>query len=101
MSWPHDPDGDEGSEGGRKYGLAIIAKKLDEDDVPLTPESCIESFGDHPIRIDHERVAAAADILEDVPDLEYETKEALLAAIGSAMRERGDWTFERERYAPG
>ncbi|MFW6153263.1 MAG: DUF5785 family protein [Halobacteriota archaeon] len=101
MSWPHDPDGDEGSEGGRKYGLAIFAKKLDGEEFPLTPADCRELFGDDPIRIDHDRVVRAADILEDVPDREYESEATLLAAIGSTMRDRGDWTFERERYAPG
>ena len=29
--WPHDPDGEEGSEGGRKYGMAIVAKSLHDD----------------------------------------------------------------------
>ena len=37
MDWPHDPDGDEGSEGRRKYGHAVLAKKIDEEaDFPFT-----------------------------------------------------------------
>jgi len=27
MNWPHDLDGEEGSEGKRKYDMAIIVKK--------------------------------------------------------------------------
>jgi len=55
--WPHDPDGDEGSEGRRKYGQAIIAKKIDEDeDFPLDLDEFTEEYGDDPIRIDHKAV---------------------------------------------
>jgi|AntDeeMetagen192_2_1112575.scaffolds.fasta_scaffold07993_2 hypothetical protein len=31
MNWPHDLDGEEGSEGKRKYDMAIIVKKVDEE----------------------------------------------------------------------
>lgn len=99
MDWPHDPDGDEGSEGGRKYGLAIIAKQLDADDFPLDKAACLERFGDHPIRLDHETVIEASEALDGIDDGPYESQEELLTAIGSAMREAGLWTFERERYA--
>lgn len=98
MDWPHDPDGDEGSEGGRVYGLAIFAKKVADDDFPLTPSRCIEEFGDHPIRLDHERVVPASEILGELPEREFESKQSLLTALGSIMREVDLWTFERERY---
>ncbi|MFP4590518.1 MAG: DUF5785 family protein [Halobacteriales archaeon] len=101
MDWPHDPDGDEGSEGGRKYGLAVFAKKLGALEFPVDAEDCLEAFGDHPVRIDHARVVAAADVLEAIDDGPYETREALLAALGAAMRRRGWWTLEAERYASG
>ncbi len=100
MDWPHDPDADEGSEGGRKYDLAIFAKKVDDEMFPVTPQDCIEEFGDHPIRLDHERVIAASDVLDELPDEEYETREDFLTALGNAMREQDMWTFERERYTP-
>jgi len=57
MDWPHDPDGEQGSEGGRQYGHAVIAKKVDEEgDFPLDRDSFVSEYGDDPIRIDHETV---------------------------------------------
>lgn len=101
MEWPHDPDGEAGSEGGRKYGLAVFAKKLDDCSFPVDVDDCLEAFGEHPIRIDHERVVAASDILEAVDGGPFETREELLAAIGAAMRRRGLWTLEADRFARG
>lgn len=99
MDWPHDPDGEAGSEGRRKYGLAVFAKKLADMDFPVTREACLETFGDDPIRLDHERVIPASDVLEGIDTGSYESREELLGALGSRMRERGQWSFERERYA--
>ncbi len=99
MDWPHDPDGDAGSEGRRKYGLAVFAKKVDEGDFPMTRADCIEAFGDHPVRLDHDRVIAAEAVLEAIDAGPYESQEALLSALGTAMRETGRWSLERERYA--
>jgi hypothetical protein len=65
MDWPHDPDGEEGSEGGRKYGHAVIAKKVDEDeDFPLDVAAFVDEYGDDPVRIDHETVVSVRDIFE-------------------------------------
>lgn len=100
MSWPHDPDGMEGSEGGRKYGLALFAKKLDAEDFPLSVEDCIDRFGEDPIRLDHERVVPAHEILSLLETERFEEKQAFLAAVGAVMRAGGFWTFERERYTP-
>lgn len=98
MDWPYDPDGEEGSEGGRKYGLAVIAKKLDGDAFPLTKTDLLETIGDHPVRLDHEDVMAVADLLTAMEEGPFEDREALLAAAGNAMREKGNWTLEPERY---
>lgn len=98
MDWPHDPDGEEGSEGGRTYGLAVIAKKLDDDAFPLTRSDCIEQFGDHPVRLDHDEVVAVSDLLEFMDEGPFETRESLLAAAGESMRAGGYWTLESERY---
>ncbi|MFB6143339.1 MAG: DUF5785 family protein [Halorientalis sp.] len=93
--WPHDPDGDEGSEGRRKYGQAIIAKKIDEDeDFPLDVASFLEAHGDDPVRIDYETVVSVGDIFEHVDDEEFESFPALHTAVGRAMREAGYWPYE-------
>jgi hypothetical protein len=94
MDWPYDPDGDEGSEGGRKYGLAIFAKKVDEDeDFPLDFDEFEERVGDDPIRINHAKVVAAADILSHVDVETVEEMTAFHRAIGRAMRAGGFWDY--------
>jgi hypothetical protein len=93
--WPHDPDGDEGSEGGRKYGQAILAKKLDEeDDFPLEIEAFVDEHADEPIRIDYETVVSVADIFEHVDGDEYDDFPAFHTAVGKGMREAGYWPYE-------
>lgn len=94
MEWPHDPDGDDGSEGMRLYGQAIFAKKVDDDAFPLSVEEFTEEIGHHPIRIDHETVVAAADILANVEPAEFESMVHFHRSIGKAMREFGHWTYD-------
>lgn len=98
MEWPHDPDGEEGSEGGRKYALAVIAKKLDDDDLPMTRSDFVDQFGDHPVRLDADEVVAVEELLEEMDEGPFETRTELLAAAGASMRAGGHWTFETERY---
>lgn len=98
MDWPHDPDGEQGSEGRRKYGLAIFAKKLDDLAFPTTRAASLEAFGGHPIRIDHETVVAATEVLDGLDDGPFEDRRALRAGLGDAMREQGYWAFESDRY---
>ncbi|MFB6205751.1 MAG: DUF5785 family protein [Haloglomus sp.] len=93
--WPHDPDGEKGSEGMRKYGQAILAKKLDEDeDFPLDRDEFVEEYGDHPIRLNHQRVVSVADIMDGVEEAEFEDFVAFHKAVGRAMRENGLWEIE-------
>jgi hypothetical protein len=94
MDWPHDPDGDDGSEGMRKFGLAVFAKKLNEDAFPLDLDEFIDEVGDHPIRIDHERVVPGQEILENVEVTEVESMVEFHRVVGKAMRENGYWTIE-------
>ncbi len=100
MEWPHDPDGEEGSEGGRKYGQAVLAKKLDEEeDFPLSAAEFVDAHSDEPIRLNHERVVSVADIFEHVEEDEFEDIVAFHKAVGRAMR-RGDmWEVEVEAHA--
>lgn len=94
MEWPHDPDAPEASDGRRKYGMAIIAKKLDEDeDFPLERETLLENHGDDPIRINHDSVVALRDILEHVEEDTFETIVDLHQAVGAAMRAGDFWTY--------
>lgn len=93
--WPHDPDGDEGSEGKRKYGQAILAKMLDEDDdFPLTKTEFVEEHGDEPVRLNHDRVVSAADIMEHVEEEEFADFVEFHQAVGRAMRTAGLWEYE-------
>jgi len=94
MDWPHDPDGEEGSEGGRKYGLAILAKKVDEDeDFPLDFDEFEERVGADPIRINHAKVVAASDILAHVDVDSVDDMTAMHRALGRAMRAGGLWDY--------
>lgn len=91
MNWPHDPDGEAGSEGRRKYGLAIFAKKLEDVTFPVTATECEDAFGDDPIRLDHETVVSASEILTHLDKGPYEDRQALLSALGRTMRDIGQW----------
>ena len=95
MDWPHDPDGELGSEGRRKYGHAVLAKKVDEEaDFPLSRDDYVEQYGDHPVRLDDERVVSVADIFEHVEPDEFEDFVAFHQAVGRAMREHSYWFYE-------
>jgi hypothetical protein len=96
MDWPHDPDGEKGSEGRRKYGQAILAKKLTAEDFPLEAATFRDEYGDHPVRLDHETVVSVAAIFEHVDADTFETFPEFHTAVGDAMREAGYWPLERE-----
>ncbi|WP_276250650.1 DUF5785 family protein [Haloarcula rara] len=94
MEWPHDPDGEEGSEGRRKYGHAILAKKIDEEeDFPLSAEEYVSAYGDHPVRIDYETVVSVADIFEHVDESEFADFPEFHRALGAALREADLWPY--------
>ncbi|SNZ04170.1 hypothetical protein SAMN06269185_0471 [Natronoarchaeum philippinense] len=94
MDWPHDPDDEKGSEGMRKYGMAIIAKKVDEDeDFPLSAEEFVADHGDEPIRINHQRVVSLEEIFGHVEAEEFETIVDMHKKVGAAIREGGYWDY--------
>jgi hypothetical protein len=98
--WPHDPDGEEGSEGMRKYGQAILAKKLDEnEDFPLAKADFVEAYGDHPVRLNHERVVSVAEIMDHVEESEFPEMTEFHKAVGRAMRENGMWEVTPEEIS--
>ncbi|MEF8800241.1 MAG: DUF5785 family protein [Halolamina sp.] len=93
--WPHDPDGEKGSEGMRKYGHAVLAKKIDEEeDFPLSAEEYVAEYGDDPIRISSEQVASVEEIFEGVDQEEFEDFVEFHQVLGEAMRENGYWSYE-------
>ena len=101
MDWPHDPDGEEGSEGGRKYGMAILAKKLDEEeDFPLSKAEFVEEHEDEPIRINYQRVVSVGDIFEYVEGEEFETMVDFHKAVGKGMRRGGFWDYHPKGSDP-
>jgi hypothetical protein len=101
MDWPHDPDGEEGSEGGRKYGMAVLAKKLDEDeDFPLDAETFVAEHGDEPLRLNHSRVVSVADVFEHVEEDSFEDIVAFHKAVGAAMRTGGFWEYHPKGENP-
>jgi hypothetical protein len=93
--WPHDPDGDEGSEGMRKYGQALLAKKLnEEEDFPLSKGEFVEAHGDEPVRLNHERVVSVAEIMAAAEESEFPDIQEFHRAVGRAMRRAGMWEYE-------
>ena len=100
MEWPHDPDGEEGSEGMRKYGQAVLAKKLDEDgDFPLSKATFVEDHGDEPVRLNHARVVSVGDIVDHVEEDEFEDIVAFHRAVGRAMRGADMWEVDVDAHA--
>jgi hypothetical protein len=94
MDWPQDPDGEAGSEGGRKYGMAILAKKLDEEeDFPLDRDEFVADHEDEPIRINYKRVVSVGDIFDHVEPTEFETIVDFHKGVGDAMRSGGFWDY--------
>ncbi|MFB6153327.1 MAG: DUF5785 family protein [Halodesulfurarchaeum sp.] len=94
QDWPHDPDGEKGSEGMRNYDMAVISKMVDEDeDFPLDRETLLDEFGDWPVRINHQRVVSVADIFDNVEETTFETKQDLHRAVGNAMRDTDMWEY--------
>ncbi|ERH11930.1 MAG: hypothetical protein J07HB67_00941 [halophilic archaeon J07HB67] len=94
--WPHDPDGEQGSEGRRQYGHAVLAKKIDDsEDFPLRAGEYVDEFGDHPVRLDEETVVSVADIFAEIDDdREFADFVEFHRVVGRAMREGGFWTYE-------
>lgn len=92
--WPIDPDGDETSEGLRKYDIAVLSKFVgDEDAFPITKDELVEKFGDYPVRVNYQETISVESILEMVGVGEFETKKAFHRAIGDAFRQKGVWTY--------
>lgn len=85
--WVHDPDGEKGSEGGRKYGLAVLSKmSVEGEDFPLDADAFTEEYGEHPVRLNHQAVVSVADIFEHVDVDAFETKVDFHKKVGAALQ---------------
>ena len=91
MDWPHDPDGERGSDGRRAHGHVVLSKTVDESSFPLAVERYREECGAYLVRIDTDRVVSAVDILEHVDREEFDSLREFHRAIGKAMRAGGYW----------
>ena len=91
--WPHDPDGDIGSEGMRNFDMAVLSKMVEEDEFPIQKDEFVDEFGDWPVRINHKTVVSVADIFEDVEEDSFETKIEFHKATGRAIRKTGLWEY--------
>ena len=78
----------------RQYGMAIFAKKVDEEeDFPLRFDEFNAEFGDDPIRINSKKVVPAREILNGVDIEEVPNIVEFHRAIGRAMRGGGFWDY--------
>jgi hypothetical protein len=94
--WPHDPDGEMGSEGGRNYGMAVLSKFVAADEFPLEASAFLAEYGDNPVRLNHRTGVSVADIFEHVDAEEFDDKVAFHRAVGRAMRSAGLWEYRPE-----
>ena len=94
MDWPHDPDGEKGSEGMRKFGHAVIVKKIDEGkSFPLDKSAFVEEYGDDPVRMDHETVVSLAEVFEYVDEDSFDDLLDFHRCIGEALRDSPHWQY--------
>ena len=101
MDWPFDPDGEQGSEGMRKFDMRIIADKVDEEeDFPMNRDEFVAEHGDDPIRINYERVVPMREIFEYVEPEEFETMLDMHKAVGAAMRAGEFWEYHPKGSDP-
>ncbi|ELY58048.1 hypothetical protein C491_09644 [Natronococcus amylolyticus DSM 10524] len=101
MDWPFDPDGEQGSEGMRKFDMRIIADKIDEEeDFPMNRDEFVAEHGDDPIRINYQRVVPMREIFEYVEVEEFETILDMHKAVGAAMRAGDFWEYHPKGSDP-
>jgi len=83
----------------RKYGQAILAKKVnEEEDFPLSKAEYVENYGDEPVRIDHETVVSVREVFDHVDQEEFEDFPDFHKAVGRGMREGGYWFLDGDDY---
>ena len=89
--WPIDPDGDAGSNGMRRFDMAILSKFEPKEAFPMDARTFLERHGEKPVRINHRRVVSVAEIFDAVTVDSFETKTEFHQAIGNAIRASDLW----------
>lgn len=94
--WPFDPDGEDGSRGMRRFDMAILSTFAPKSAFPTSAADFLAEHGEKPVRMNYRTVVSVADLFEDVPVEEFETKTAFHRAIGEAIRASERWEFHVE-----
>ena len=94
--WPIDPDGENGSNGMRRFDMAILSKFEPKDAFPMTAEDFLERHGDKPVRVNYRRVVSVAEIFEHLGSESFETKTEFHHAVGDAIRKGDFWEFHAQ-----
>lgn len=92
-AWPIDPDGKEGSNGGRRYDMAVLSKFEPATAFPMTAETFLERHGEKPVRMNHRTVRSVAELFEALSVDRFETKTEFHRAVGDAIRSGGGWEY--------
>ena len=95
-NWPFDPDGEEGSNEGRRYDMAILSKFEPKDAFPLSVETFLERHGEKPVRMNYQTVLSVADLFEPIEAEHFETKTDFHHAVGDAIRARNRWQYHAQ-----
>lgn len=94
--WPIDPDGEEGSNGMRRFDMAVLSKFEPKESFPLSVEEFLDRHGDKPVRINHRKISSVAEIFEHLAVDSFETKAEFHHAVGDAIRTAGLWDYHAE-----
>ena len=95
-AWPFDPDGEKGSNGLRRYDMAVLSSFEPKSAFPMRAATFLERHGEKPVRVNYQTVMRVADLLDGLEDERFETKTAFHRAVGEAIRARGDWEYALE-----
>ena len=95
--WPFDPDGEDGSDGLRRFGMAVLSGLEPKSAFPMSAETFLDRHGKKPVRVNYQTVVSVADLLDGLDGETFETKTAFHRAVGERIRARGDWEYTVER----
>lgn len=91
--WPIDPDGEAGSNGMRRFDMAILSKFEPKAAFPMTVAEFLDRHGAKPVRFNHRTVVPVAEIFEHLSVDSFATKTEFHHAVGEAIRDSGLWEY--------
>ncbi|MFW6383992.1 MAG: DUF5785 family protein [Halodesulfurarchaeum sp.] len=94
--WPFDPDGENGSDGLRRFDMAVLSRFEPKTAFPMDRAEFLERHGDKPVRVNYRTVKPVAELLDGIEVETFESKTAFHRAVGEAIRDRSDWEFTVE-----